>query len=201
MPKVSNPTHANFLAASWRWTPTVQPHQRTARRLQPDLRLLPHLAAFRLLLLSPAWPSPTRSTNSCRRAAPPTPSSLSDDAAWQHGRHYIQFGFHGQDVRVRSYDDSGVVPSYSLAMGVGSRPLRPGTCPASARRTSPMPTPCWPRWAATSMAIARLSTSPAAPPALFPARPYVRHFLLNDYDIYGQDKWKLGRTPYPHRSA
>ncbi len=27
-----------------------------------------------------------------------------------------------------------------------------------------------------------------------PGAPFVRHFLLNDYDIYGQDRFKVGRT-------
>ena len=49
--------------------------------------------------------------------------NLSDDAAYQRGRHYIQFGFHMQQVRVRSYDASGVVPTYSLAMGSGQPAL------------------------------------------------------------------------------
>ena len=30
--------------------------------------------------------------------------NLSDDAAWQHGRHYVQFGFHFQHIGVESYD-------------------------------------------------------------------------------------------------
>ena len=40
VPAVTDPTHADLVALSWRWTPDGEPDQRSSRRLQPDLRLL-----------------------------------------------------------------------------------------------------------------------------------------------------------------
>ena len=118
IPKVTNPTHANFLALSWRWTPTA--------RLTNEVR-----AGFNLtygyfltsqqfgsgLITGMLYNDPVnefmpqgRTTNTY---------SIGDDASYQHGNHFIQFGFHGQQVRVRYYDDTGVVPTYGLAMGTG----------------------------------------------------------------------------------
>src|SRR5204862_3647357 len=45
--------------------------------------------------------------------------SFSDDAAYQRGRHYIQFGFNAKNIRVRSYDVAGTVPTYALGLGQG----------------------------------------------------------------------------------
>ena len=122
VPKVTNPTNAKLLAASWRFTPTA--------RLTNEVR-----AGFNLtyayfltsqdfggaLLTGMAYSDPVnefmpqgRNTNTY---------VLSDDAMYQRGSHSIQFGFHGQKVFVRSYDASGVIPTYGLAMGTGQNGL------------------------------------------------------------------------------
>src|SRR6185369_2779384 len=110
---------SNFVATSWRWTPTA--------RLTNEVR-----AGFNLTYgyffthenLSPYYFTGTVYSNPVNEFTPQGRTtntfSLSDDAAYQRGRHYIQFGFHGQNVRVRSYDAAGVVPSFGLAMGTSS---------------------------------------------------------------------------------
>ncbi len=75
-----------------------------------------------------------------------------------------------------------------------SPPSRPGICPASAAPTWPTPTICWPRSAATSIATAQTLNVTSRTSGFVPGAPFVRHFLLNDYDIYGQDQCKLRRT-------
>src|SRR5206468_11556953 len=49
--------------------------------------------------------------------------NVMDDAAYQKGRHSIQFGFHVQQVRVQYYDKNGVVPVFALGMGAGQASL------------------------------------------------------------------------------
>ena len=117
--------------------------------------------------------------------------NLADDAAWQHGRHYVQFGFHFQHIGVESYDEAGVIPSYSLAMGSNQ--------PALARRDLP------------GVSTTDLATANALLATLggyidgysqtlnvtsrnsgyVNNAPFLRHFLSNDYSFYVQDKWKL----------
>ena len=119
---MSNPTHANFLAVSWRWTPTA--HITNEVRAGFNLTYGYFLSSQDFgsyILTGMAFSDPVneflpqgRTTNTF---------ALSDDAAYQHGSHYIQFGFHGQKVFVRSYDDSGVIPTISLAMGSGQPAL------------------------------------------------------------------------------
>ncbi len=190
IPKAYNLTHSHFLATSWRWTPTA--------RLTNELR-----AGFNMTygyfftnqqfgqdyLTGMIYSDPVnefqpqgRNTNTF---------ALMDDAAYQRGRHYIQFGFHGQNVRVRSYDASGVVPSYGLAMGQGQRGLTTANLPGINSTDL----------ANANALLATLGgfldsysqtlnvTSPTS--GYVPGAPYVRHFLLNDYDLYVQDKWKL----------
>src|SRR5262249_27307132 len=114
-----------------------------------------------------------------------------DDAAWQHGRHYIQFGAHYQHLGVESYDRAGVIPTFTLGMGSGQ--------PALARRD-----------------LAGISTTDLATANALLATlggyidsysqtynvssrnsgyvanaPLLRHFLADDYAFYVQDKWKV----------
>ena len=88
----------------------------------------------------------------------------------------------------------GVVPTYSLSMGSGQPALTTRELPGIASTDlTQMPMPCWPRWAAISMATARLSTSPAAPPATFPAQPYCGISSWAITTSTAQDNWKLAR--------
>jgi len=190
IPKAYNPTHANFVSTSWRWTPSA--------RLTNEVR-----AGFNLTygyffttqqfgqyyLTGMSYSDPVnefqpqgRNTNTF---------ALMDDAAYQRGRHYIQFGFHGQNVRVRSYDDSGVVPTYSLAMGAGQTPLTRNNLPgigstdlADANQLLASLGGFIDGYSQTLNVTSRTS-------GYVPGAPYVRHFLLNDYDLYVQDKWKI----------
>jgi hypothetical protein len=192
IPKAYNPTHANFVALSWRFTPTA--------RLTNEVRAGFNLTYGYFLssqqfgsyyLTGLAFSDPVnefqpqgRNTNTF---------SLSDDAAYQRGRHYIQFGFHGQNVRVRSYDAAGVLPSYGLAMGSGQAALSrkelagiSSTDLANANALLATLGGYVDSYGQTLNVDSRTS-------GFVSGAPFVRHFLLNDYDFYVQDKFKAGR--------
>jgi hypothetical protein len=40
--------------------------------------------------------------------------TIQDNAVWTHGKHEIKFGYQYQGVRIRSYDYSGIVPTYDV---------------------------------------------------------------------------------------
>ncbi len=190
IPKVYNPTHAHFLATSWRWTPSA--------RLTNEVR-----AGFNMtygyffsnqdfgkyVLTGMLFSNPVnefrpqgRNTNTF---------ALSDDAAYQRGRHYLQFGFKGQNIRVRSYDANGVVPSFGLAMGSGQRALTRANLPgvtntdlANANALLATLGGYVDNYSQTVNVSSRTS-------GFVTGAPFVRHFRVNDYDLYVQDKWKI----------
>jgi hypothetical protein len=190
VPKVFNPTHANFLVTSWRWTPSA--------RLTNDLR-----AGFNLTygyffssqdygkyyFTGTVFSNPVNRFESQGRTT--NTFVLSDDAAYQINEHYLQFGFYGQNVRIRSYDAVGIVPSYGLGLGAGQRQLTRTELPGIGNTDL----------ATASSLLATLGgyldsyhqtlnvTSRTS--GFVPGAPYVRHFLLNHYDLYFQDKWKI----------
>lgn len=193
IPKAYNPTHSNFVALSWRFTPTARltNEVRAGFNLTYGYFLTSQQFPNNYYLTGMAFSDPVneflpqgRNTNTF---------SLSDDAAYQRGRHYIQFGFHGQNVRVRSYDDSGVVPSYSLAMGSGQPALTRNNLPGISATDLANANTLLATLGGYLDGYSQTFNVSSLTSGFVPGAPFVRHFLLNDYDLYAQDKFKVGR--------
>jgi len=190
IPKAYNPTHANFVSLSWRWTPSA--------RLTNEVR-----AGFNLTygyffttqqfgqyyLTGMTFSDPVNEFQPQGRNT--DTFALSDDAAYQRGRHYIQFGFHGQDVRVRSYDASGVIPTYSLAMGSGQSPLTRTNLPGISSTDLANANALLASLGGFLDGYSQTLNVTSRTSGYIPGAPFVRHFRLNDYDLYVQDKWKI----------
>ena len=190
VPKVTNPTHSNLLASAWRWTPSSRVtneltggFNRTYGYFLTSQQFGPYILTDTLFSNPVNEQQPQgRTTNTY---------NLSDNAAYQHGKHYVQFGYHMQQVRVRSYDAAGVVPTYALAMGDGQPAL--SRSQLTGVRTTDLAT-----------ANALLATlggyidsysqtfNVTSRTSGFAANaPWIRNDKLNQYALYVQDKWKL----------
>jgi len=190
IPKVTNPTHANFLALSWRWTPTA--HITNEFRAGFNMTYGYFLSSQQFgsyILTGLAFSDPVneflpqgRNTNTF---------VLSDDAAYQHGAHYVQFGFHGQKVLVRSYDDSGVIPTYSLGMGLGQPALTTRELPGIGSTDYQDANALLATLGGYIDGYSQVFNVTSRTSGYVPGQPYVRHFRLADYSLYGQDKWKI----------
>ena len=190
VPKITNPTHANLVAVSWRWTPTA--------RLTNEVRGGFNLTYAYFLssqqfgsyyLTGTIFSDPVnefqpqgRNTNTY---------NLSDDAAYQRGRHYIQFGFHMQQARVRSYDASGVVPTYSLAMGSGQPALSSRNLPGVSSTDLATANALLATLGGYVDGYSQTFNVTSRSSGFVANAPFVRHFLDNSYSFYAQDKWKL----------
>jgi hypothetical protein len=189
VPKAYNPTHTDFLAASWRWTPSA--------RITNELR-----SGFNLnfgdfvtsqkfgpyLLTGMIFSDPVNEFLPQGRNT--KTYVVSDNAAYSRGRHFIQFGFHVQQVRVRDYDASGTLASYSLAMGSGQPALLGKELPgisstdlATANRLLATLGGYIDGSSQTFNVTSRTS-------GFIPGAQYVRHDKLSNYALYIQDKWR-----------
>ncbi|HYW47376.1 MAG TPA: TonB-dependent receptor [Bryobacteraceae bacterium] len=191
IPKTYNPTHSNFVATSWRYTPTA----RLTNEVRAGFNLtygyfftnqqFPSGYYFTGMLYSDPvneFQPQGRTTNTF---------SLSDDAAYQRGRHYIQFGFHGQNVRVRSYDASGVLASYEIGMSNGQPALTRAQLPGVSSTDLTTANSLLASLAGYIDLDSQTFNVTSRTSGFVPNAPYVRHFRLNDYDLYVQDKWKV----------
>jgi hypothetical protein len=116
---------------------------------------------------------------------------FSDNAAYQKGRHFLQFGFYMNQIRVHSYDNAGVVPNYGLLMGVGQTALQRADLPgirvndlANANALLATLGGYVDNYAQTFNVTSRTS-------GFVNGAGLVRNFKLSDYAVYGQDQWKV----------
>jgi len=190
IPKVTVPTHAALLALSWRWTPTPQITNEVRAGFNLTYGYFLTSQQFGgYLVTGELFSDPVnefmpqgRNTNTF---------VLSDDAAWQHGHHYIQFGFHGQQVFVRSYNDAGVVPTYNLYMGLGQTALTSKQLPGISQNDLANANQLLATLGGYIDSDSQTFNVTSRTSGFVPGAPYVRHFRMNQYAFYVQDKWKI----------
>ncbi len=190
IPKAYNLNHANFVSTSWRWTPSG--------RLTNEVRAgfnLTYGYFFNSQQFGKYYLSGMLYSNPVNEFQPQGRTTntfaLSDDAAWQRGRHYIQFGFHGQNIRVRTYDSAGVVPAYFLGMGTGQPALTRNNLPGIGSTDLGSANALLASLGGYIDSYSQTLNVTSRTSGFVDGAPYLRHLRLNDYDLYVQDKWKL----------
>jgi len=198
VPAVTDLNHADLLAISWRWTPGATLTNEVRGGFNLTYGYLLNSQGNLPNIIVPPTPSGADNplfTNPVNEYQPQGRTTntynLSDDAAWQRGRHYVQFGAHFQHIGLENYNRAGVTPTFTLGMGAGQ--------PALARRDL------------TGISSTDLATANALLATLggyidrydqtfnvtsvksgyVANAPLLRHLLTNDYSFYVQDKWKL----------
>lgn len=192
IPKVTNPTHSNLVATSWRWTPSAT--------LTNEVR-----AGFNLTYgyfmssqdFGPYLLTGTLYSNPVNEFMPQGRTGntfvLSDDAAWMHGRHYLQFGFHGQKAFIESYDTAGTVPTYTLGMGFGQPALTRTDLPGATSTDLTAANSLLATLGGYIDSYTQTYNVTSRTSGFIPGSPYLRHLRYGDYAFYVQDKWKLSR--------
>ena len=189
IPKVTNPTHSALTALSWRWTPSANLTNEVRGGFNLTYGFFLTSQQFGSgLLTGMLFSDPVneflpqgRRTNTY---------NLSDDAAWQNGRHFIQFGYWMQHVRVASYDASGTVPTYGLAMGTGQPALSPRDLPGINTDDLNNANALLATLGGYVDNYSQTFNITSQTSGFVPGAAYLRHFTLNNYAFYIQDKWK-----------
>ena len=197
VPAVYNPSHADLMALSWRFTPGGSLTNELRGGFNRTYLYFIDTQSTPAYILgiptagdgNPLFSNPINTSLSQGRTT--NTYNISDDAAWQHGRHYIQFGFHFQHIGIESYDQAGTVPTFNLAMGSGQ--------PALSRRDLPGITTTDLTTANALLATlggyvdgySQTFNVNSRNSGYVNGAPFLRHFLLNNYAFYIQDRFKL----------
>ena len=99
---ITNPNHSHFLSTGWRWTPNavLTNELRGGFNIAPgDFLTSQKFGSY--LITGMLFSDPVSEMQPQGRAT--NTYSLADNAAWQRGRHFIQFGAHMQQVRVHHF--------------------------------------------------------------------------------------------------
>jgi hypothetical protein len=190
VPRITNPNHSHFLSTGWRWTPTAT----LTNELRGGFNLAPgdFLSSQQygpFLATGMLFTDPVTETLPQGRAT--NTWSISDNAGYQRGRHFIQFGFHTQRITVHSFDDAGIIPTYTLGLGTGQFALARTDLPgitSSALATANQLLATLGAYLDSSSQTFNVTSRTSG---FQPGAGNVRNFRLNEYDFYAQDNWKI----------
>ncbi|HEX3745363.1 MAG TPA: TonB-dependent receptor [Bryobacteraceae bacterium] len=192
IPKATNPTHTNFMALSWRSTPTS--------RLTNEVRFGFNLSYGYFfnnqnfngaIVTGMDFSDPVNEFQPQGRTT--NTYTLGDDAAWQHGRHNVQFGYHQQDVRVLSFNAAGVVPVYALGMGSGQAAytLGAGNLPGITQNDLANANALLATLGGFLDGDSQTFNVTSRTSGFVPGADYYRNFIQNEYALYAMDNWKV----------
>jgi hypothetical protein len=189
IPKVTDPTHSALTALSWRWTPSANLTNEVRGGFNLTYGFFFTSQQFGpQLLTGMLYSDPVN--ESLPQGRRTNTYNLSDDASWQHGRHFIQFGYWMQHVRVASHDASGTVPTYGLAMGIGQPALAPRELPGVSTDDLGTANALLATLGGYVDSYGQTLNVTSRTSGFVPSAVYLRHFILNNYAFYVQDKWK-----------
>jgi hypothetical protein len=200
VPATTNPNHSHFFSTGWRWTPSAT----LTNELSGGFNLAPgdflNAQKFGAFLVTSAASGPPGTpglifTDPLSEQFPQGRAtntwSISDNASWQRGRHFLTFGFHTQRVTVHAYDDSGIVPSYVVGMGTGQNALSrtdlPGIRAADLTTANNLLASLGGYVDSYSQTFNVTSTTSG----FVNGAGAVRNIRRTDYDMYVADNWKL----------
>lgn len=121
VPPVTNTIKDHLLALSWRWTasPTLTNELRGGF-MRADTAFVDSneysksiLATAGLLFSSPA----NTFLNQGRKV---NTYNLQNNANWLKGKHQVSFGYQGQFLRMSPFNDSGIIPAYTLGFSASN---------------------------------------------------------------------------------
>jgi hypothetical protein len=189
-PKTTNDNHANFFSSSWRWTPSARltNELRAGFNLSPgDFPTSENLPSYMLDGLVFSNPINT----ALRQGRDTRTFNFSDNAAYQRGRHNIQFGMQAQHVTNHTWDDAGTIPTYTLGVnsankfGLTTQQL-PGARNADITRANNLLATLAGFVSSGSQSFNVTSRSSG----YVPGASNDRHYTLNEYAWYVLDQWK-----------
>ena len=192
VPPVSLDALPKLISATWRWNPRPN----LTNELRGGANLIPvHFNAagpqppFFEANSSVIWSSPTNEFLSQGRNA--NTFTLGDTASYLRGRHTLRFGFNFQVSHIRSYNDGGIIPLYSVGMGTGQDGLAGADLPGAS---------------STDMADANLLLASlggfvdsysqtfnvtSRTSDFVNGATYARNWRYNNYSGFAQDQWKV----------
>jgi hypothetical protein len=137
VPKVNNDDRVVASSVAWRSvpTPTMTNEVRAGFNRAPALFISSN-AFDTPIILAPVASNTTglfsNPLNTFRSQGRYTNTyNLSDNAAWLHGKHNVQFGYQMQRIYTQPYNDAGITAQYTLGIGTGNSGLTNAQLPGA----------------------------------------------------------------------
>ncbi len=197
-PPVVNDNTVKFASASWRYSPKPT----LTNELRGGLNYAPGVfemsGSFPSSIIGGTiFTSPVPQTSFLPQGRNTRTRNVEDNVFWTRGKHDLQFGYHYQGVRIRSFDDFGIIPTYNVGIDsanqqqnlLGSIDL-PGITAVDLNNANLL--------LATLAGLLNddnvVYNITGRNSGFVPGAPWVRNFIYDNHALYAEDKWKLLRN-------
>ena len=117
--------------------------------------------------------------------------ALMDNAFYMRGKHAIQFGFQTQQIRVETFDEAGITPTYSVGIGVGNPGLSASSLPGIGYSDFMSANSLLATLAGYVTSYSQKFNVTSRTSGFVDGSSNIRHYRLNDYAFYVLDTWKI----------
>ncbi len=194
VPQVSNDNVTKLFTASWRFTPTPS----LTNELRGGLNLAPGIFATSETFPSAiidgfVWSNPL---NTFRAQGRYTDTyNLNDNASWVKGKHLVKFGMSFQAIRVAPYNDAGITPTFTVALGPGHQGLVANQFPGGISSSDlSLANNLFASLTGALNSYSQTFNVTSQNSGFVNGATNLRHFKYDNYGFYIQDNWKLFRT-------
>ena len=118
--------------------------------------------------------------------------NFADNAGWVHGKHTLQFGYFQQDVRIETYNDAGITPTYTNALG-GNPALTNANLPGISSTDLSRANSLLSLLAGYVSAYTQTFNVSSRSSGYVANYTNLRHLINNNYAFYVNDSWKINR--------
>ena len=190
VPEVKNDDDRKLLSVAWRWSPGAS----FTNELRGGFNLAPITfktsAEFDDYIIDGmVYSNPV---NTFRTQGRNTDTyALMDNAFYMRGKHAIQFGFQTQQIRVETFYEDGITPTYSVGIGVGNPGLSASSLPGIGSSDFTSANLLLATLAGYVSSYSQRFNITSRTSGFVDRAPNIRHYSLNDYSFYVLDSWKI----------
>jgi hypothetical protein len=193
VPKVANDGAVRFYSGAWRWSPRAN----FTSEFRGGANITPAVFASTEDLSRPII-APAIGSNPVNTFFPQgrytDTYNYSSNSTWVKGRHTVQFGFQGQNIRVKAFNDAGIQPTYSLGMSAANQATLtaaqlPGIAGADLGGANALLATLAGFYASRSQTFNVIDRAAG----FTPNSTSLRNLTQDLYSYYFQDTWKVSR--------
>ncbi len=188
-PKVMNDNSTPLLSTTWRWTasPTFTNEARGGMNIAPAVFTSNENFGNQIFAL-PLVANPVNTFRSQGRYT--DTFNWQDNATWVKNRHTLQFGYQGQRINVKSFNEAGNLPTYTLGLSTAN-PLDLNALVPGVRTTDlGIGGGLLVLHAGILSSVAQTFNVADRTSGFVPGAPNVRNWRLDNHSFYLNDNWR-----------
>ncbi len=189
-PKVQNDNSTPLLSTTWRWTasPSFTNEARGGMNIAPGVFATSENFGNAIFAL-PLVANPVNTFRGQGRYS--DTFNWQDNATWIKNRHTFQFGYQGQRINVKSFNDAGITPVYGIGLSAANpldlNALLPGVRATDLGTGGGLLT----LQAGILASVAQTFNVKDRTGGFSPGAPQIRNWRLDNHSFYFNDNWRI----------